>query len=984
MKRILLVFSALYLSIVVSSFAQSVPFPAEPPYNTLAPWGYTQTGTNWNTTPYLPFKYQGLWFRLMPPNGVTYNRTTNTWTNADPSKKYPMLVFSTGAGERGADNNRQLLHGGEVHKNAVLSGRFPGFVLYWQTESGYLEADKIQAIVDKLVADLPVDINRIYCEGFSRGGTITWQFVRDKPKTWAATFPMSAASGSLVNAASIHIPVRLAQGGLDTNPLPADADDMIEEYDELGGNLEYFFFPTLGHGTWNTCYALPDFYEWFLKQKKNQIHIFFGENEVCPGDPISIRMGLTAGFDGYEWRKDGGGVLSTSNNYTATSFGSYQARFRRGATWTDWSDAVVVAVKQPTQTPPIQTVGIRSSVLPALDGSTSVPLQLPVGFESYTWKNASNGSVIGNQRTITISNPGSYVASIVETGGCSSLDSQPFVVVNANGPNAPDPINNLRVRPSGLTSLELIWEDNPTPINNETAFEIYRSENETGPFTLVKINGADQLSYVDPGLISGRQYSYLIRSVNGTGASAANDVVSAITGLDEIAPTVPGSLQITGSSQSSVSLRWTASTDNVIVAGYDIYVNGVKSYTSTATGSPINFTVSGIAPNAIYNFVVRARDAAGNSSSPSNQVSQSITANGVNYKFYTGTWTTLPNFNALAPAKIGWLSNFSLSPRTQNDNFGFVYTGKLSAPSTGLYTFYLQTDAGSRLYIDGVLNVDHDGVHTNTEKAGTPINLTAGVHDIVVQYFETTGTESIAVRWSKTSPNSIFKQTIPNSALTDVFNPPATPATPAGLVVTSVSYEALNVSWTPYAGTAASIEIQRSLNNSTWTTVMTVPKAQSSYANTGLAANTRYYYRIRAVGPNGESNYTSTNPSKSAFTAALPPIPTAPSNLVLAFVGSSTDSIVWNDNSTNETTFEIQKSVGDNTLFQVVGTVPGSAGANGSYKDVGLFAHTNYYYRVRSRNVAGASAFSNNVLVVVTKTLLLKADAPATFLERTL
>src|SRR5690349_7758759 len=103
MKRILLVFSALYLSIIVSSFAQSVPFPPEPPYNTLAPWGYTQSGTNWNTTPYLPFKYQGLWFRLMPPNGVTYNRNTNTWTNANPSTKYPLLVFSTGAGERGSD-----------------------------------------------------------------------------------------------------------------------------------------------------------------------------------------------------------------------------------------------------------------------------------------------------------------------------------------------------------------------------------------------------------------------------------------------------------------------------------------------------------------------------------------------------------------------------------------------------------------------------------------------------------------------------------------------------------------------------------------------------------------------------------------------------------------------------------------------------------------------------------------------------------------
>jgi hypothetical protein len=128
MKRILLVFSAFYLSIVASSlFAQTIPFPPEPPYNELAPWGHTNAGTGWDTSPYLPFKYQGIWFRLMPPNGVTYNRNTNTWTFNSPGTKYPLMVFSTGAGERGTDNNKQLLHGGEVHKNAVLSNRFPGF-----------------------------------------------------------------------------------------------------------------------------------------------------------------------------------------------------------------------------------------------------------------------------------------------------------------------------------------------------------------------------------------------------------------------------------------------------------------------------------------------------------------------------------------------------------------------------------------------------------------------------------------------------------------------------------------------------------------------------------------------------------------------------------------------------------------------------------------------------------------------------------------
>src|SRR5690606_34273842 len=98
---------------------------------------------------------------------------------------------------------------------------------------------------------------------------------------------------------------------------------------------------------------------------------------------------------------------------------------------------------------------LQSAVLPSVDGSTSITLQMPEGFETYTWKNAATGMVIGSDRTIAISTPGVYVANVAEFGGCSSLDSSPFTVVNANGANAPDRISNLQIVPVGLTSLKL-------------------------------------------------------------------------------------------------------------------------------------------------------------------------------------------------------------------------------------------------------------------------------------------------------------------------------------------------------------------------------------------------------------------------------------------------------------------------------------------------------------------------------------------------
>jgi hypothetical protein len=158
------------------------------------------------------------------------------------------------------------------------------------------------------------------------------------------------------------------------------------------------------------------------------------------------------------------------------------------------------------------------------------------------------------------------------------------------------------------------------------------------------------------------------------------------------------------------------------------------------------------------------------------------------------------------------------------------------------------------------------------------------------------------------------------------------------------------------------MEVQR-LFNTTWIPIATVPITQSSYTVTGLAANTNYSFRIRAVGPNGESLFGVTRTGK---TQTLPPVPAAPSNLVAAAIGSNFDSLVWNDNSANETVFEVFKSVGNNTSYQLVGTVAGSAGTKGSFKDIGLFAHTSYWYKVRSKNAGGNSATYSNELQVTT------------------
>lgn len=135
-------------------------------------------------------------------------------------------------------------------------------------------------------------------------------------------------------------------------------------------------------------------------------------------------------------------------------------------------------------------------------------------------------------------------------------------------------------------------------------------------------------------------------------------------------------------------------------------------------------------------------------------------ATGLNYRYYEGTWSTLPDFNALTAAETGVVNAPDLSPKNRDDNFGFEFKGYVNVPTDGAYTFYLNSDDGSRLYIGSALVVDHDGLHGATEQSGT-IGLKAGKHAITIKYFESTGAESLTVSYA--GPG-ITKQVIPAAA----------------------------------------------------------------------------------------------------------------------------------------------------------------------------------------------------------------------------
>lgn len=182
------------------------------------------------------------------------------------------------------------------------------------------------------------------------------------------------------------------------------------------------------------------------------------------------------------------------------------------------------------------------------------------------------------------------------------------------------------------------------------------------------------------------------------------------------------------------------------------------------------------------------------------------------------------------------------------------------------------------------------------------------------------------------------------------------PSAPATAAARAVSASEIDVNWSNVSG-ETSYKIERSTSsNKGWAVVATTAADVTTYRDRGLKAATTYYYRVSAVNSAGTS---ATSPVASATTqqAPAPTIPAAPTSLTIAGVTKTSITLSWTDKSGDETGFKIERSTNGSKWSQIA-----TVGANvTSYVSSGLKANTTYYFRVRSYNTAGNSAYSNTV-----------------------
>jgi mono/diheme cytochrome c family protein len=110
----------------------------------------------------------------------------------------------------------------------------------------------------------------------------------------------------------------------------------------------------------------------------------------------------------------------------------------------------------------------------------------------------------------------------------------------------------------------------------------------------------------------------------------------------------------------------------------------------------------------------------------------------LNYSYYEGSWQTLPDFAGLKPIATGTAVGFDLSLARRNDDMAMKFDGFLKIERDGDYRFYLTSDDGSKLWIDGKLVVANDGIHPPTTMSGAA-TLSNGIHAFTAAVFNAGG-----------------------------------------------------------------------------------------------------------------------------------------------------------------------------------------------------------------------------------------------------
>ena len=493
---------------------------------------------------------------------------------------------------------------------------------------------------------------------------------------------------------------------------------------------------------------------------------------------------------------------------------------------------------------------------------------------------------------------------------------------------APGAIRSLSSAAQSASSINISWLF-PSTGDTPFTYRVQRATNSSFTQSLsTRASAQSSTSFLDTGLSASTTYWYRVRAQNDTGNGSYTST-NATTDATAVAPGVPSSFSVSANSHTSVTASWSAPSTGDTPFTYRVVRASNSSFNSgvvilATAQSSTSYTNTGLSASTTYYYRVRATGPGG-----------------------TGSYTSVKSVTTnAAPVAPGVPSSLSVSANSHTS-----VTASWSAPSTGDTPFtYRVVRANTSSFNTGVVVLATAQSSTSYTNTGLSASTT---------YWYRVRATNVAGTGSYTSGESVT---------TDAA--PAAPSTVTSLSASATSTSAISVSWSaPSTGaTPFTYRVQRASNSSFSSGLTTLASAQTgtSISSTGLSAETKYYYRVRATNSVGTGSYTSTNATTNATTPGTPTSPSATAN------STSSITFTWSAGSGGTpSSYDVQYRQGSGSQIDA-GSPTGT-----SFTVTGLTANTTYRFRVRAVNSSGNSSYTVGVNATTDAELTLSVSITA-------
>jgi len=216
-------------------------------------------------------------YRLLRPESI------------EAGKKYPLVIFLHGAGERGSDNLAQLKYFPTWMADTEARKAYPCFVLapqcrqekWWAnfrrdpakgdplSEPPAADLGAVVEVMQQLLGDLPIDQDRVYLTGLSMGGFGSWDLAARMPERFAAMIPICGGGNPQLATRYLGLPIMCFHGGDDAVVRPELSRRMVDAIREAGGEVTYTEYEGVGHDSWTPAYRDPATLAWLFEQVRH-------------------------------------------------------------------------------------------------------------------------------------------------------------------------------------------------------------------------------------------------------------------------------------------------------------------------------------------------------------------------------------------------------------------------------------------------------------------------------------------------------------------------------------------------------------------------------------------------------------------------------------------------------------------------------------------------------------------------------------------